>query len=438
LGGKTYSVIAEEKCYKANGDYSVNYEDYARDSLSVTSQFYYCGLPLRLDSYSRCQFNCSYCFANARGGNRGSRKLRIAKVMSIRKRLERIQDGIPRSVIDELLLHRQPIHFGGMSDPFMPVEVDASISLHLLEILAEFNYPTVVSTKSDLCTRDDYLEVLKKGSFIIQASISTMDEKLLDQIDLGTPGPKAMIRALTILQAEGIPATCRIQPLLPGRESDAYAVIDACANAGVKHVAVEHLKLPIEKSWPGTRRLSAVINVDLRADFITSGARQVGRELILPPEQRFERILDLRCYSHKLGLTFGAADNDFLLLSDGTCCCSGIDLINNDFASSFGYNYIEAIRRGVDDNTISIGSIDDVWCPKRSIGQYMNSHSRIKAGESGGAGIGEYIRRNWNGSVTGNSPNAFYGVLDTGEQDSEGYQLYTLTDEMRSLLRDDS
>src|SRR5437867_3738838 len=95
-----------------------------RYALSFTSQFYYCGLPLRLDSYSRCHFNCLYCFASARGGERGYRSLRTADPAGLRKRLERLTKKGPRSVIEELLLQGQPIHFGGMSDPFIPLEAD--------------------------------------------------------------------------------------------------------------------------------------------------------------------------------------------------------------------------------------------------------------------------------------------------------------------------
>ena len=37
-------------------------------SLSITSQFYFCGIPFRLDTTPKCSLNCSYCFAMSRGG----------------------------------------------------------------------------------------------------------------------------------------------------------------------------------------------------------------------------------------------------------------------------------------------------------------------------------------------------------------------------------
>jgi len=36
-------------------------------AMSVTSQFYFCGVPFRLDTSPKCLMNCAYCFAMAKG-----------------------------------------------------------------------------------------------------------------------------------------------------------------------------------------------------------------------------------------------------------------------------------------------------------------------------------------------------------------------------------
>ena len=406
-------------------------------SLSLTSQFYYCGLPLRMDSYSRCQFNCSYCFANARGGNRGSRRLGVAAVSSIRNRLERLTSAPPRSVADEFLAKGQPIHLGGMSDPFQPIEADLGVTLELLKVLAEYRYPVVISTKSNLFKRDEYVEVLKRCRCIVQISLSSTNDSLLAQTDIGTPGPSALLKSIATLRAEGIPVACRIQPLLPMHEADAFDVIAACADIGVQHVAVEHLKLPVEKSWWGISSLSQSLHLDLAKYFTSHGALRVGREWILPVKERLERTIALRDYAHSRGISFGAADNDLLLLSDGKCCCSGVDLVSG-FTRFFSHNFTEAARRGIPSNLISIRSLDRVWCPPKSISRHMNSHSRLPMQDGHGAGIRDYIRRNWNGSCNGNSPATFHGVVDSGEQDKDGFKLYTFTEEMRRILESGS
>lgn len=402
-------------------------------SLSPTSQFYYCGLPLRLDSYSRCQFSCVYCFAIARGGYRGPQRFSIADVSSLRRRFEYLKMNPPRSVIDELLVTRQPIHFGGMSDPFPPVESELKVTLELLKVLAENQYPTVISTKNNLFERDEYVSVLKKGNFILQVSMSSPDDSLLARIDLGAPGPTVLLKALKTMQKEKIPTACRIQPLLPTREKDAFELIDACSTVGVKHIAVEHLKLPIEKSSVGISRLSNALGINIREIFFSKSAQRIGREWILPAKERLERILTFAQYTHKKGLSFGAADNDLLLLSDGECCCSGYDLLSGSKVF-FRYTYTEAARRGLKENTVSIGSLEGIWCPERSMGKYINSESRLPSSNDKGQGLKEYIKNNWNGSRNGNAPSALYGVVSTGHVDDKGFNIYKFTDEMRRLL----
>ena len=38
-------------------------------ALTPSSQFYFCGLPFRLDVSPKCSVGCKYCFSIARGGN---------------------------------------------------------------------------------------------------------------------------------------------------------------------------------------------------------------------------------------------------------------------------------------------------------------------------------------------------------------------------------
>jgi len=326
-----------------------------------------------------------------------------------------------------MLGHRQPIHFGGMSDPFPRAEAQYRVTLDILKTLAADRYPTVISTKGTLFATDEYLDVLKRGRFVVQVSVTSLDERLCHAVELGTPGPSALLGAAALAVREGIPVACRLQPLLPTREADAVDLIDACAATGIKHVAVEHLKLPIERSWEGTPRLSKELGLDLFEHF--SGSTRVGREWILPVADRFQRILALRDAVHKRGLTFGAADNDLLLLSDGDCCCSGVDLVAG-FDTHFRYTYTEAIRRGLASNEIRLSSLEGTWCPTRSIGRFVNSRSRL----TGGAGMKDYVHQNWNGSANGNSPASLYGVIDTGERDESGMKTYALTDAFRALI----
>lgn len=403
-----------------------------RYGLGLTSQFYFCGLPLRLDTYSKCAFRCSYCFAHARGGAHRDVDASAYSASRLAYRLERILRGRGNGALDELLANRQPIHFGGMSDPFSALERRHGASLEVLRVLAEHRHPTIISTKSDMLAEDQYLDVLKRGLFIVQISLSSMDATLISRVDRGTPGPQRLMRMLNILGQEGIPTSCRIQPLLPTQEKHAWDVISSCAQAGVRHVAVEHLKLGLERGWPGTEELGHALKLDLFEYFVQRGSKRIGREWVLGAESRVETVLNLRDATWRQGMTFGAADTDLLLLSDGGCCCSGADLVPG-FENYFKFNFLEAARKGLPSGRMTIDSLNGQWVPSGSIAEHVNSHSRLPGAGGVGASIKQYIASAWNGAPNGAHPTALHGVVDTGEVDESGYTVYRILDEWREL-----
>ena len=61
-------------------------------SLSLTSQFYFCGIPYRLDTKPKCELNCSYCFAMSRGGRRTETSL-IADPNFLERLIKKIENN---------------------------------------------------------------------------------------------------------------------------------------------------------------------------------------------------------------------------------------------------------------------------------------------------------------------------------------------------------
>jgi len=391
--------------------------------LALTSQFPFCGIPFRLDAYSTCQFGCRYCFAAARGGAGGTLRMKVADPALLRRRLERLSNKGPQGVLDEMLDFRVPIHFGGMSDPFMPMETEKQITLTLLQILAEHRYPTIISTKGDLVERDEYVRILQLGKFAVQFSFSSLSDKFSSTLEPGTPSPSARLRALRTLSEAGVTTAIRIQPYLPKRETDAYELMYVAAAAGARHVSVEHLKLPIERHWSNRERMNAAVGFDLEDFYRRRAAQRIGREWILPALERLPAITLLRAHCKRLGMSFGAADNDFLHWSDGLVCCSGADLLG--MGNGLQFNFTTAVRRGIASRTIKFDSIRAEWRPMRSISEFVNSHSRRRCGET----VETYIRDRWNGATNGPSPMSYFGVSRSEEKDSNGFQIYSLAEQ---------
>lgn len=399
-----------------------------RYSLSITSQFPFCGVPLRLDTYSSCQFACRYCFASARGGSASLSRIVPADADSFSRRLERVSNGRISSAVDEFLAQKIPIHLGGMSDPFPPLEDRLGITLAHLAAAKAYGQPVIVSTKGRAVTSDRVLDVLANGPFAVQISLSTLSDEISAAVDAGAPVASRRLAMMNRLSSAGVRVACRIQPVLPGREAEVLDIIEACAQVGVRHVGVEHLKLPIERGWAHRSRLDAALGINIKEKFERLGAKRSGREWVLPVTWRLPSVLQYRDHARRLGMTFGAADTDLLHLSDGAVCCSGADLLG--LGEGFRFNYLEAIRAARDHGRVELASLDAVWRPSRSIAMHVNSKSRSQAACT----IESEIRAKWGSVSHGATPASFYGVEAINVSSMRSGAQYVLTKEVRALM----
>lgn len=377
---------------------------------SITGQFAFCGLPLRLDTYRGCGFQCSYCFARIRGGNRPGETITPANPLTISRILQRaLRDRRP-GVIGEFLRRRVPIHFGGMSDPLQPAEEHHQITASALRSLIQFDYPTVLSTRSVLAARAPYVDLLLQlQHVVVQFSFSTTNDRVASRIEPHATPPSLLLKTMEKLSQLGMIVTCRWQPFIPGVSEGPEEFVSRVASTGCKHLALEHLKVPVETSnvlWAtfteGTQR-------DFVAEYRLQGASRDGRELVLPPAKKLARVLEVRNCVHHFGMTFGAADNEFQYLSDTGCCCSGVDQFpgfENWFRHQIGFAVHQSIGK-----EIRFDSIAQEWAPDGPIDRYLNSHSRLSR-QTGVAGtVDEHIRARWSRPNAPGSPTSFFGVI---------------------------
>src|SRR5262249_11892396 len=84
---------------------------------------------------------------------------------------------LPSSLSLELLARRIPIHLGGMSDPFSPLEHKTGTTLALLKLLRDHGYPTIVSTKGLIAAERPYLDILGADNFVIQYSVTCASDE---------------------------------------------------------------------------------------------------------------------------------------------------------------------------------------------------------------------------------------------------------------------
>ena len=309
----------------------------------------------------------------------------------------------------------------------MPSESRAGNTIGLLRVLAAHAYPTILSTKGTLFAAEGYASLLDGMDSIVQISLSALDTQLAKALEGNTPSPKERLSAASTLSST--PVTVRIQPAFPGLEEETLRVIDAAAEAGARHVAVEHLKLP----FYGRRQILDVVNeaTGVNLGQYYQNRRCVGTEYVLDSSYVVEAQLRFAERAHSLGLSYSPADNELLPFAQSDCCCSGADQILRStayFRHNFTHAVRSAIRRG--DNVVRYRHMEEHWAPAGSINRFLNSRSRVP----GVANVKSYLRTLWNSDVRTNRPSGFFGVRDTGRRDERGDLLYTIDSRVADLL----
>ncbi|MBC8031154.1 MAG: radical SAM protein [Pyrinomonadaceae bacterium] len=394
--------------------------------LSITSQFPFCGLPLRLDSYAGCAFRCSYCFARYRGGNSYGDKVRPADPQRLARMMDKAgeKSRVDQSgLLVQFLRRRVPIHLGGMSDPFQPAETLHRVTESMLKILARHHYPTVISTKGSLVASPRYLSLLKAiGTVVVQFSFSSSEDAIARIVEPASAAPTSLLRAMETLANNGVPVTCRWQPFIPGLSESPSAFVPRLSAVGCRHVALEHLKIPVERQHPLWERLTTSLGRNLRAEYGELGARRDGREFVLPHATKLPTVLQVASAVRKHGMTFGAADNEFQYLSDTACCCSGVDQFAG-FENWFKHQIAYAVRKCIG-KRITYDSIAREWAPAGSIDWFLNSRSRLSRQTGRKGSVRDHIQARWNDPARSGSPASFYGVRSNSTTTANGLLIY--------------
>lgn len=393
--------------------------------LSITSQFSFCGLPFRLDTYSGCSIGCKYCFARLRGGNINSKKLKVANSESIIKIFQNAQKYTNTGIISEFIRKRVPLHFGGMSDPFQSMEKVYGVSYDVLSYLKSIDYPVVISTKSDLIGTDKYLKLFEKyENLIIQVSFSTIDEYKTKILEPNSPNPKLLFSILKNLTKENTKVSVRWQPYIIGVSDNPKDFIREIASINIKHLGFEHLKLPLEKNSDLENKIQLISGQSIYSEYKNLNAITNGREYILPIDVKKNIIFDIKQLAELNGIYVGIADNEFQYLSDFDCCCSGIDMYNgfeNWYKPQISYAIKKAYKEG--NNIIKIDNIINEWNSNGAIDKYVNSKSRIVRNNKHNTML-DYVLDRWNDLDSSFNPTKYFNVKFEGDIDENGYKIY--------------
>jgi len=406
-----------------------------KHALSVTGQIYFCAAPVRLDSYDTCQFSCTYCFSRDRSRTWASKGVHQASPTALRRRLERVERGEIRSAVDEFLSQRVPLQLGGLQDPFTPMEADRGVTKDLLNVLRDFGYPTLISTKGALPTTEPYLSILADMNVVVRLSAAGIAEPLRKVVEPRINGFPATIETITQLSGRGIACGLRIQPIFPGFEDEALEMASVAASVGVNQLSFEFLKIPGESVGTEIAATSRALGYDIFNRMRDRGVVRLGPDWTLSRDAKRPFVRRARHLSHSLGVKFGAGDTEFIPWSDGNGCCGASELTQPG-ASHFAGNFVGAIRASLarSDKKVRFDSLLDVWSPEHSIGNYMDWRRRLSAEQRDGRSDWlAFMARRWNGGKSPYSPSFFDGVVPTDEIDAAGFKIYDSSQLAREL-----
>lgn len=253
------------------------------------SQVILCDVPIRFDTYKGCSHLCQYCFAN--------RKIDVFSTIENYEGVKQLKDFIEGNRVGECRWCDWdiPLHWGGMSDPFQPIERERHRSLDALKVFHETQYPFIVSTKNKLVAEEPYFSLIKECNCVVQFSACCPS---YDNIEQGASTfAERLEAAKKIAQYRRVIIRC--QPYMPQYFDEVMESIDKFHEAGVHGCVFEGMKF--QKKMPGTIKLQG--------------------DNVYPSKLYKKHFIQFKAKLHRLGMKFYCGENRLRGMSDELCCC---------------------------------------------------------------------------------------------------------------------
>ena len=195
--------------------------------------------------YRGCSHACTYCFARPTHEHLGldpgegfDRDI-VVKVNAVE---------VLRRELAPRRWDRQHVAMGTNTDPYQPAEGRYRLTRGVIGALVDARTPFSVLTKSTLILRDLDLLVGATGSVRtwVDLSIASLDDRVWQVTEPGTPAPRLRLRALRRLRDAGIDCgvlVAPLQPHLPGALDGLEELLDAAADAGATTISAGGLRL---------------------------------------------------------------------------------------------------------------------------------------------------------------------------------------------------
>ncbi len=274
--------------------------------LKAGSQVTLCDVPVRLDNYVGCSHGCRYCFAQFKTDITRIKALDVSKSVSAFIRGERSQET-------EAFDFPIPLHWGGMSDPFQPLERKIGGSFQLLKIFADTGYPFIISTKGKLLAEPRCVELLRQCNAVVQISMLSKQYDKYEHIKFDD-----RLKMLDVLSKNSKRLIIRAQPYIPKLKDDIIKLAKKYQDSGVYGITIEGLKTKSK----------------------TTGTVKHFGDFVIPYGRIKSDFLAIKKVYNEHGIKVYGAENRLRSLGDSLSCC-GIENLPGFIVNTYNLNHLK-------------------------------------------------------------------------------------------------
>lgn len=210
-------------------------------------------LPFKYDLnvYRGCAHRCIYCYAlySHEYIEGGSFYNEIYAKVNVADALKR---ELPK-------FSGEQVNLGGVTDSYQPAEREYRLMPPVLELLARYNVPVTMCTKSTLILRD--LELLKRvnnaGGLMCAFTVTTMDKTAARLLEPGAPPPSERMEAVKEIKKQGITCGIHMMPIVPfitSGEHSIDALFSSAKDSGADYVLTGALALKNKNFFESVRQ----------------------------------------------------------------------------------------------------------------------------------------------------------------------------------------
>ena len=199
-----------------------------------------------LNPYRGCEHGCIYCFARPTHAY-----LDMSPGLDFETKLV-IKPDAPKLLTQALMKKNyrcQPLALGSNTDPYQPIERQHKITRAVLDVLAEFQHPVAIITKSSLIERDmDILSAMAELNLVqVMISVCTLDKELARKLEPRASSPSRRLTTIQRLADAGIPVGVLAAPTIPVlNDPELETILESCAAVGARSAGYILLRLPLE------------------------------------------------------------------------------------------------------------------------------------------------------------------------------------------------